>query len=331
MSFAFQVEGLVKRFGSTTALAGVDLAAPTGSILGVLGPNGAGKTTAVRILATLLRPDAGTATVAGFDLLRQPVAVRSRIGLTGQYASVDEDLTGAENLFLIGRLLEMSRRDARARAAELLERFNLTDVGGRAIKTQDADPGAPATGPCRARPRVGGGIRRTRRAPRPDGRRRAARGRAAPSGARGAGGARPRRRARPRARRGGRAAGRRPADPPAPSGAPPPGARRERQRTARRRSRRRGCRATARALRAALRGGAGLAGFEQASALGGKPFESPRNARRPPHRVVGGPCGCQVTPTRRCPRTCRRTSRSSSRGPPAASPAPATAWLRLGR
>ncbi|MEV5537989.1 ATP-binding cassette domain-containing protein [Saccharopolyspora shandongensis] len=135
MSFAIQAEGLIKRFGTTTALAGVDLAVPAGTILGVLGPNGAGKTTAVRILATLLRPDAGTATVAGYDVLRQPVAVRSRIGLTGQYASVDEELTGIENLVLIGRLLEMPKRDARARAAELLERFGLTDAGGRAIKT----------------------------------------------------------------------------------------------------------------------------------------------------------------------------------------------------
>ncbi|MBF6511036.1 ATP-binding cassette domain-containing protein [Nocardia farcinica] len=135
MSYAIQAEGLVKRFGSTTALAGVDLAVPAGTILGVLGPNGAGKTTAVRILATLLRPDAGTATVAGCDVLRQPVAVRSRIGLTGQYASVDEELTGVENLVLIGRLLEMPRREAKARAAELLERFGLTDAGGRAIKT----------------------------------------------------------------------------------------------------------------------------------------------------------------------------------------------------
>ncbi|MGP4019523.1 ATP-binding cassette domain-containing protein [Saccharopolyspora sp. 5N708] len=135
MALAIQAEGLVKRFGSTTALAGVDLAAPTGTILGVLGPNGAGKTTAVRILATLLRPDAGRATIAGYDVLRQPVAVRSRIGLTGQYASVDEELTGLENLVLIGRLLEMPRGDARTRAAELLDRFGLTEAGGRATKT----------------------------------------------------------------------------------------------------------------------------------------------------------------------------------------------------
>ena len=135
MSFAIRAEGLVKRFGPTTALAGVDLEVPAGTIRGVLGPNGAGKTTAVRVLATLLRPDAGQATVAGHDVVRQPVAVRARIGLTGQYASVDEELTGQENLVLIGRLLEMSRRDARARAAELLDRFELTEAGGRAVRT----------------------------------------------------------------------------------------------------------------------------------------------------------------------------------------------------
>ncbi|GAA2791124.1 ATP-binding cassette domain-containing protein [Saccharopolyspora taberi] len=135
MSFAIQAEGLVKRFGDTTALAGIDLEVPTGTILGVLGPNGAGKTTAVRILATLLRPDAGRAVVAGHDVAREPVSVRARIGLTGQYASVDEELSGLENLVLIGRLLELSRRDARARATELLERFDLTDAASRAIRT----------------------------------------------------------------------------------------------------------------------------------------------------------------------------------------------------
>lgn len=135
MSHAIQAEGLVKRFGATTALDGIDLAAPTGSILGVLGPNGAGKTTAVRILATLLRPDAGEARIAGHDLRREAVAVRSKIGLTGQYASVDEELTGTENLVLIGRLLELPRRDARARAAELLERFGLSDAAHRSLKT----------------------------------------------------------------------------------------------------------------------------------------------------------------------------------------------------
>jgi oleandomycin transport system ATP-binding protein len=135
MSYAIQAEGLVKRYGKTTALAGVDLAVETGTILGVLGPNGAGKTTAVRILATLLRPDEGHATVCGHDIRKDAVSVRAVTGLTGQYASVDEDLSGTENLVLIGRLLELSRRDAKARASELLERFGLTDAAGRAAKT----------------------------------------------------------------------------------------------------------------------------------------------------------------------------------------------------
>jgi oleandomycin transport system ATP-binding protein len=135
MSNAIEAEGLVKRYGETIALGGVDLAVPTGKILGVLGPNGAGKTTAVRILATLLKPDAGTARVGGFDVQREAVAVRQLIGLTGQYASVDEDLSGRENLVMIGRLLEMSRADARARAKELLARFELTDAGDRSVKT----------------------------------------------------------------------------------------------------------------------------------------------------------------------------------------------------
>jgi oleandomycin transport system ATP-binding protein len=135
MTYAIQAEGLVKRFGDTVALDGVDLEARTGSVLGVLGPNGAGKTTAVRILATLLRPDAGRATVGGHDVVRDAHQVRQLIGLTGQYASVDEMLTGTENLVMIGRLLEMPRREARARAAELLERFELWDARDRAAKT----------------------------------------------------------------------------------------------------------------------------------------------------------------------------------------------------
>jgi oleandomycin transport system ATP-binding protein len=132
MTNAIVAEGLVKRFGDTTALAGVDLAVRTGTVLGLLGPNGAGKTTAVRVLATLIRPDAGHATVGGYDVVRQAHQVRSLIGLTGQYASVDETLTGVENLVLIGRLLGQSRRDAKARARELLVRFHLDDAADRA-------------------------------------------------------------------------------------------------------------------------------------------------------------------------------------------------------
>jgi oleandomycin transport system ATP-binding protein len=135
MTYAIQAEGLVKHFGDTVALDGVNLEARAGSVLGVLGPNGAGKTTAVRILATLLRPDAGRATVGGYDVVRDAHQVRQLIGLTGQYASVDEMLTGTENLVMIGRLLEMPRREAKARAAELLERFELWDARDRAAKT----------------------------------------------------------------------------------------------------------------------------------------------------------------------------------------------------
>ncbi|AXK32071.1 ATP-binding cassette domain-containing protein [Streptomyces armeniacus] len=135
MTYAIQAEGLAKRFKETHALDGVDLAARTGSVLGLLGPNGAGKTTAVRIFATLIRPDAGRATVAGHDVVREAGIVRSLVGLTGQYAAVDENLTGTENLLLIGRLLGIPRREAKARAAELLERFQLSDAAGRAVKT----------------------------------------------------------------------------------------------------------------------------------------------------------------------------------------------------
>ncbi|MBO3748926.1 ATP-binding cassette domain-containing protein [Streptosporangiaceae bacterium NEAU-GS5] len=134
-TFAFEAEGLVKRFKKTTALDGIDLAARQGTVLGVLGPNGAGKTTAVRILATLLRPDAGRAVVGGFDVLRDAAKVRRTIGLTGQYASVDEDLTGMENLVLIGQLLDLRGTEARARASELLAEFGLSEAGGRTAKT----------------------------------------------------------------------------------------------------------------------------------------------------------------------------------------------------
>ncbi|MGH1563520.1 ATP-binding cassette domain-containing protein [Mumia sp. DW29H23] len=128
-------EGLTKRFGDTQALAGVDLAVPAGTVLGVLGPNGAGKTTAVRILATLLQADGGHATVAGYDVARQPDEVRRAIGLTGQYAAVDEQLTGRENLVLVARLLDLSRRDAARRADELLEQFGLTEAADRRART----------------------------------------------------------------------------------------------------------------------------------------------------------------------------------------------------
>ncbi|MFF3693736.1 ATP-binding cassette domain-containing protein [Streptomyces sp. NPDC002221] len=132
---AVSVRGLVKHFGDTKALDGVDLDVREGTVLGVLGPNGAGKTTLVRCLSTLLVPDAGTAVVAGYDVVRQPRQLRRTIGLTGQYASVDEKLSGRENLYMIGRLLDLSRKDARSRADELLERFSLTDAGKRLTAT----------------------------------------------------------------------------------------------------------------------------------------------------------------------------------------------------
>jgi oleandomycin transport system ATP-binding protein len=134
-SSAVQADGLVKRYGSTVALAGLDLAVPAGTVLGLLGPNGAGKTTAVRILATLVQPDGGSARVGGFDVTREPGKVRELIGLTGQYATVDDALTGRENLILIGRLLELSRTRARDRAGELLERFDLAAAAGRLVRT----------------------------------------------------------------------------------------------------------------------------------------------------------------------------------------------------
>jgi oleandomycin transport system ATP-binding protein len=132
---AIEATGLVKRFGKTTALNGVDLVAKQARVLGLLGPNGAGKTTAVRILATLLRPDDGQARVCGYDVLREAHQVRQLIGLTGQYASVDEGLSGTNNLIMIGRLLGLSRPDARARAEELLARFDLSDAAARPVKT----------------------------------------------------------------------------------------------------------------------------------------------------------------------------------------------------
>jgi len=135
MENTIEASGLELSYGTTRALDGVDLSAPAGTVLGVLGPNGAGKTTAVRVLATLLRADSGSARICGHDVAREPQRVRELIGLTGQYASVDEDLTGRQNLVMIGRLLGFSRPEAHARATDLLGRFSLTDAGGRPAKT----------------------------------------------------------------------------------------------------------------------------------------------------------------------------------------------------
>jgi ABC-2 type transport system ATP-binding protein len=132
---AISVRGLVKSFGKVRALDGVDLAVQRGTVLGVLGPNGAGKTTTVRILATLLKPDAGSARVAGLDVVRDAGALRAKIGLAGQYAAVDEHLTGEENLVMVGRLYGMKRKGATTRAGELLERFQLSDAAERVAKT----------------------------------------------------------------------------------------------------------------------------------------------------------------------------------------------------
>ncbi|KQX37269.1 caunorubicin/doxorubicin resistance ATP-binding protein [Streptomyces sp. Root63] len=131
---AIETTGLVKVFGDNRAVDGIDLAVPTGTVYGVLGPNGAGKTTVVRMLATLLRPDGGTARVFGKDVVKEADAVRSRVSLTGQYASVDEDLTGVENLVLLARLLGHSKPAARDRAAQLLEGFGLSEAAGKQVK-----------------------------------------------------------------------------------------------------------------------------------------------------------------------------------------------------
>ncbi len=130
-----EARGLVKRYREVIALDGLDLAVAEGTVLGLLGPNGAGKTTAVSILATLLVPDAGSARVAGVDVVAQPREVRHRIGLSGQFVAVDEHLTGFENLDMVGRLYHLGRRRARARAGELLELFDLAEAGGRPVKT----------------------------------------------------------------------------------------------------------------------------------------------------------------------------------------------------
>src|SRR5215472_6797196 len=129
-----EVEGIVKRYGEVRALDGVDLVASSGKVLGLLGPNGAGKTTLVRVLATLIEPDAGTARVTGLDVIKDAAQVRERIGLAGQYAAVDENLTGLENLTMVGRLYGEDRASAKRRGAELLARFELSDAADRPAK-----------------------------------------------------------------------------------------------------------------------------------------------------------------------------------------------------
>jgi ABC-2 type transport system ATP-binding protein len=133
--FAIETRGLRKSFGDVQALCGVDLQAPAGTVLGLLGPNGAGKTTAVRILTTLLPPDAGSARVAGLDVVRDATALRAQIGLAGQYAAVDENLTGRENLEMVGRLYHLGRGPSGQRADQLLEHFELDEAGGRLVRT----------------------------------------------------------------------------------------------------------------------------------------------------------------------------------------------------
>ncbi|HET7753847.1 MAG TPA: ATP-binding cassette domain-containing protein [Anaeromyxobacteraceae bacterium] len=135
MMYAIETTALAKHFGATRALDGVDLRIRQGSVYGLLGPNGAGKTTTIRILATLLRPTAGSARVLGHDVVREAAAVRRKVSLTGQFASVDEDLSGQENLVLVGRLLGLSWRDAKRRTSELLEAFGLADAAGRQVQT----------------------------------------------------------------------------------------------------------------------------------------------------------------------------------------------------
>jgi ABC-2 type transport system ATP-binding protein len=134
-TYAIEAEGLVKVFGRTRALDGIDLQVGAGTILGMLGPNGAGKTTTVRVLTTLLRPDLGTARVAGYDVRTEAAQVRREIGLTGQYAALDESLTGRANLIMVGQLCRLSKKQARQRAAELLDEFDLADAGDRGVKT----------------------------------------------------------------------------------------------------------------------------------------------------------------------------------------------------
>jgi ABC-2 type transport system ATP-binding protein len=135
MNAAIETDGLVKSFGAARAVDGIDLVIGRGKVYGLLGPNGAGKTTTIRVLATLLKPDGGSARVLGHDVVREAAAVRAKVSLTGQFASVDEDLTGRENLVLVARLLGFTWREARARAGELLAAFDLAEAGGRQVRT----------------------------------------------------------------------------------------------------------------------------------------------------------------------------------------------------
>ncbi len=135
MNHAVHATGLVKRFGDVVALDGLDLSVPEGTVFGLLGPNGAGKTTLIRVLATLLKPDAGTAKVAGVDVTKDPTSVRNRIGLAGQAAAVDAYLTGRENVEMVGRLYNLSAAEAKRRASEVLERISLTDAADRPVRT----------------------------------------------------------------------------------------------------------------------------------------------------------------------------------------------------
>jgi oleandomycin transport system ATP-binding protein len=135
MNDAIQADGLARSFGATRALDGIDLTVPAGTVFGLLGPNGSGKTTTVRILATLLAPSSGRARVAGYDVVEEAAGVRTLVGLTGQYVAVDDALTGSENLVMVGRLLDLGRAEAKRRAEELLDRFDLAEAGRRPVKT----------------------------------------------------------------------------------------------------------------------------------------------------------------------------------------------------